>query len=91
MATTHSPRERYQLYRMGWRDGAGSKGLHPEKMRDRDYCDGYERGRKDFNEAMEHARQRLGAPPPSILRAQDGLQVNEKNEESVYPTVSSVR
>lgn len=71
MAETHSPRERAKLYGMGFRLGAGMKAIPANVREDPDFNDGYSDGRKAFAEAMEKARQRLGAPPPSILRVQD--------------------
>lgn len=71
MAVTHSPRERVKLYGWGFRQGAGMKAI-PEKVReDSDFNQGYSDGRRAFAEAMQKARERFGAPPPSILRVQD--------------------
>jgi hypothetical protein len=48
----------------------------PDTLRgDSDYQDGYKEGREVYLAAMAVARERLGAPPPSILRvAKDDLE-----------------
>lgn len=71
MADTHSPRERLQLFRIGWQRGAGSKAIPANLKDDPDFQNGYREGRIAFNAAMAIAREHFGAPPPSILRAQE--------------------
>lgn len=68
----HSPRERFMLYQMGWRRGAGMKAIPQNVREDSDFNEGYADGRKAAGLAMETARQRLGCPPASILRTCEG-------------------
>jgi hypothetical protein len=83
MAEKHTPYERAQLYGKGWRRGAGMLAI-PENVRDdSDFNEGYADGRKAYGEAMTKARERLGAPPPSVLRSQSSLDI-EQQEDARY-------
>lgn len=68
MAEKHTPRERVQLFGMGWRRGAGMHAI-PEIVRDDpDFQNGYREGCSAYAEAMRIAREPFGAFAPSVLR-----------------------
>ena len=71
MAERHTSRERLQLFSMGFRRGAGMKAIPQDLRDDEDFQAGYAAGRKAHAVAFEEARERYGAPPPSILRLAD--------------------
>lgn len=71
MAEHHTPKERLQLFSMGWRRGAGMKAIPDNVKNDSDFQNGYREGRIAFSEAMRIAREHYGAPPPSILRTSE--------------------
>jgi hypothetical protein len=89
MADTHTPRERLQLYGMGWRRGAGMKAIPDNVRDDADFNEGYADGRKAAGEAMRAARERLGAPMPSILRTQSSLDIERQDDEEFFEALET--
>lgn len=77
------------LYQMGWRAGAGCHAI-PDRMKNeraKEYHVGYADGREAYRQAMVAARERLGAPPPSILRSQSAADIERQSDEEFFASL----
>lgn len=60
MSEKHEPRERYQLYMMGWKRGAAAGAWTEAQRADSDFWLGYSEGRTARSVAADEKAEELG-------------------------------